>query len=65
MEQQVAFKSFFGKLPYEEEKRLAGEIIKDMEEIYPRVYIPFIVVDKAIVVDKLRSIKKKLDELGV
>lgn len=65
MEQQLAFKSLFGRLPYSEEKKLAAEIIKDMEEVYPRIYIPFIVIDKAIVIDKLKSIKKKLDELGV
>jgi len=63
--EQIAFKSFFGKLPYEEEKRLAEEIIKDMEEVYTKVFIPFIVVDKSIVIEKLKNIKNKLDELGV
>jgi hypothetical protein len=63
MEQQLAFKSLFGKLPYEKEKELAKEIIDDVEEIYARVFIPFIVADKEIVADRLRSIKKKLDVL--
>jgi hypothetical protein len=57
--------SFFGKLPHEEEKRTAGEIMKDVEEVYTRIYIPFIVVDKATVIDKLKNIKSKLEQMGI
>lgn len=62
--EQIAL-SFFGKLPYEEEKKLIASIIEDAEEFYPRIFIPYIVIDKEIVIDKLRSVKRKLDELGV
>jgi hypothetical protein len=57
--------TFFGKIPYSEEKTLAKEIIDDVEEVFIRVYIPFIVIDKELVVSKLRNIKNKLDQMGI
>jgi hypothetical protein len=64
-DQQVAFRSLFGKLPYEQEKEIVKNIISDVEEFSANIVIPFVVVDKEVVMDKLRSIKRRLDELGV
>ena len=57
--------SFFGRLPYEEEKSLVRDIVKDVGEIYTRIFIPLVVVDKDAVVEKARDIKRKLEELGI
>jgi hypothetical protein len=62
--QEVLETSILGRLPPEEEKRLASELLYHAEEAWARSFIPSIIIDKELVVDHLRQAKKKLEELG-
>lgn len=58
------YESILGKLSPEEEKRIASELLYHSEEAYGRSFIPFVIIDKELVVEHLREAKKKLEELG-
>ena len=62
-EKTVQAETFFGKLPSEKEAQIVEEIANEAEEVYTRTYIPYVVIDKEIVKEKLENIKKKMGEL--
>jgi hypothetical protein len=55
--------SLFGRLPIEEEKEKVREILADITEAWVRVFVPTVVFDKEIVVEKLRNVKKKIGDI--
>lgn len=61
--QQIQELGILGKLPAKEEKRIIEELYRHAQEANVRVYIPYIVVDKELVVEHLKEAKKKLGEL--
>jgi hypothetical protein len=59
-------KSFFGKLPLSQEKKVIEEIYEDyVFDVYPKVAYPFLLTDREEVVRMLKSIKGRLEEVGV
>lgn len=65
IQQQLLEKSWFGKLPIEEEKRLAKEISDRLDDLLARVYLPFVAFDKEKIKSGLVEVKRKLEEMGV
>jgi hypothetical protein len=55
--------SLFGRLPIEEEKEKVREILADITEAWVRVFVPTVVFDKEIVVEKLKNVKKKIGDI--
>jgi exonuclease VII small subunit len=56
--------SFFGNLPYEEERENVRQIVNDLEEGWSRLgTIPFLIYEKENAIKYWRDAKERLDKV--
>ena len=62
---QMLQQSIFGKIPIEDEKKIAIEISEILDDLYPRIYLPTVAFDDLKIKWDMMIIKRKLEEMGV
>jgi hypothetical protein len=57
--------TFFGTLPIEQEREIAKELLIHSGEVATSLFLPLVIFDKEKLIWNLKTIKNKLNELGI
>ena len=63
--QRAVTSTFFGRLPIEQERDIAKELLERAGVVTANAFLPFVIFNKEETFAHLREIKRKLNQLGI